>query len=626
MKRLGIITLLVFTWVSVTYGVSWLTINGQSQRHIDTPEATIVLSCDVDSFGNKISCEIYRDFNQNALIDSDDERLYFQYVVDGLGPIQDPEFGETIPGDESVRDGIIQTTLVYDEATHPNSSQQWLIRVRDQDNSSAVATLRWHIPRGPSGIEGQVTDSRTGVGIEHAIVHVLPANMPEHKSVATTDPHGRFSINLPPGEYTVETAFPTNHRYKSSTLTHKVGRGTFQMLDIQAEPFTTFVRGIILFENHAPAENVAVLLQNQEDFSIYHAKSDEQGNYNIGVPAGTYSITVSEYVAAYLDHHYWPDGFYAQPESDVLSLQAGQRLNHDIDLVPYPAFIEGTCTLNGEPVPDALIQGVAIDPETHHQKIFQTFSREDGSYSLGVSQQMITSVIAQKHGTSLTSFERLKHIDMTEKTQMSNMNFTFVKQVSLMGLSGQVTDKHQHPLAGVYVVAYNAWDHTPNGHLITQTDARGTFSFDVHVEGDWLIGVHKQDYHAHPHLYYKYLSNGMHYNQLNFVLSDDHTIPVDYDAQLQLADFQLLPHLPDPIYKETFINFVLPKSSYTEVEVLNMEGEELATLIEDQLSKGYQKIRWDGKDQDGNLIANGVYLCRVTSQDYSTIQPITLLK
>ena len=38
------------------------------------------------------------------------------------------------------------------------------------------------------------------------------------------------------------------------------------------------------------------------------------------------------------------------------------------------------------------------------------------------------------------------------------------------------------------------------------------------------------------------------------------------------------------------------------------------------------KIRWDGADKDGNIIANGVYLCRIKYQEKTTIQPITLLR
>lgn len=96
MFRFGIVTLFLINYSSIAFGVSGLTANGQNPLSIQTSTSDIVLFCDVASFGNKISCEIFHDIDQNLIIDSYDERLYFHYFVDGLAHIQDAEFGEEI--------------------------------------------------------------------------------------------------------------------------------------------------------------------------------------------------------------------------------------------------------------------------------------------------------------------------------------------------------------------------------------------------------------------------------------------------------------------------------------------------------------------------------------------------
>jgi hypothetical protein len=57
-----------------------------------------------------------------------------------------------------------------------------------------------------------------------------------------------------------------------------------------------------------------------------------------------------------------------------------------------------------------------------------------------------------------------------------------------------------------------------------------------------------------------------------------------------------------------------------------MDGNELTTLVDHDLSGGFQKVRWDGTDDFGNMIANGVYLCRIKSKESTTVVPITLLR
>ncbi len=531
----------------------------------------------------------------------------------------------TILGDETPRDGFIRTTLSFDAHSSPSSSQQWLVRLTDEDNSTAFAPIVWSIPKASSGIAGVVQDESTGTAIANAKILISVSHVPEQQYIATTDSAGTFRLNLRAGEYSIYTTFPTNSHYKATDVQNiRINRDHFASMVVSAEPFDTFIKGKIMFENNTPVENVPVVLQNTENYSIYHGKTNEHGEYEIGVPTGTYSLTANEYVAAYLGHFYWPEGFYALPDSRAIFAQDGETFEQNIKLLPYPAFIEGYCELDDKPVKDVLVQGIVIHPSSKQQQIFQAFSRSDGTYSLGVLDENIISVVAQKPGAYLD--RGMKNINMSNTSLVSDVNFSFTKQAGLMGFSGQVTNENQEPLQGVYVVAYNEWENSPEGHLIIQTDADGNYNFDVDVEGDWVIGIDKQEYHANPHLYYKYLSNGMHYNQLDFVLSDQKNLALDSDEQLHLAEFQLLPRLPDPIFKETVINFVLPTSSYTEVEVLDMNGKELATLIEDQMSKGYQKVKWDGKDEKGNFIANGVYLCRVTSQEKTSIQPITLLK
>ena len=45
--------------------------------------------------------------------------------------------------------------------------------------------------------------------------------------------------------------------------------------------------------------------------------------------------------------------------------------------------------------------------------------------------------------------------------------------------------------------------------------------------------------------------------------------------------------------------------------MVNMLGEEVRTLVNSQYQAGYHTIKWDGTDENGNMVSNGVYLYRI---------------
>ena len=259
------------------------------------------------------------------------------------------------------------------------------------------------------------------------------------------------------------------------------------------------------------------------------------------------------------------------------------------------------------------------------QQLYQTFSKADGSFNLGVGKKQITSLVAQKEGGYIAENATFRNINMRAQATASGYNFSFARTASLMSLSGAVL-KDNVPAADVFVVAFNSGSKGPDGHLITQTDENGAYYFDIKMAGDWQIGVFDKNHSAHPQIYYNYMSPGLKYRDLDFALSSDTKNDDIVQCELQLADFNLSPHFPNPFCKETVIDFILPKSSYTQIDVLDMDGVEVTSLVNNECASGYQKVSWDGADDQGNIIANGVYYCRIKYRETTEIQPITLFR
>ena len=75
--------------------------------------------------------------------------------------------------------------------------------------------------------------------------------------------------------------------------------------------------------------------------------------------------------------------------------------------------------------------------------------------------------------------------------------------------------------------------------------------------------------------------------------------------------FHLGQNYPNPFNPSTVIPFQLPVSTRVRLEVFNLLGQRVATLVDEALTAGSHVARWNGTDSAGRAVAAGVYLYRL---------------
>ncbi len=83
---------------------------------------------------------------------------------------------------------------------------------------------------------------------------------------------------------------------------------------------------------------------------------------------------------------------------------------------------------------------------------------------------------------------------------------------------------------------------------------------------------------------------------------------------------------PNPFNQITNIKVNIPASQHISLKVYDILGHEVATLTDENLSPGEHTFYWDGKNKDGSLLANGLYLIRLQTEKQSLAQIIILLR
>jgi len=94
----------------------------------------------------------------------------------------------------------------------------------------------------------------------------------------------------------------------------------------------------------------------------------------------------------------------------------------------------------------------------------------------------------------------------------------------------------------------------------------------------------------------------------------------------KVSDFKLERNFPNPFNPETVIKFNLPEASRVSLNVYNVLGQVVKTLVNEELSAGLHSVIWDGKNAQGSDVSSGVYFYRIKAGDFESTMRMTLLR
>jgi hypothetical protein len=92
------------------------------------------------------------------------------------------------------------------------------------------------------------------------------------------------------------------------------------------------------------------------------------------------------------------------------------------------------------------------------------------------------------------------------------------------------------------------------------------------------------------------------------------------------SEFALFQNCPNPFNPTTEITFSLPMKSEVKLEIFNIAGRKVATLIDGALEAGNHTVEWDGRESCGLPVASGIYLYRLSAGEFVEAKKMALLK
>jgi Tol biopolymer transport system component len=84
------------------------------------------------------------------------------------------------------------------------------------------------------------------------------------------------------------------------------------------------------------------------------------------------------------------------------------------------------------------------------------------------------------------------------------------------------------------------------------------------------------------------------------------------DVRALPKTLQLFPNYPNPFNPSTTIRYDLDRDSAVRLQIFDVRGRKIRTLADGESGAGSYSVTWDGLGSDGNRVASGIYIYRLT--------------
>jgi hypothetical protein len=90
--------------------------------------------------------------------------------------------------------------------------------------------------------------------------------------------------------------------------------------------------------------------------------------------------------------------------------------------------------------------------------------------------------------------------------------------------------------------------------------------------------------------------------------------------------YALHQNYPNPFNPTTILRYDLPEDTQVNITIYDIMGREVRTLVNNQQSAGYKSVVWDATNDLGQPVSAGMYLYRISAEEFVQVKKMVLLK
>lgn len=102
---------------------------------------------------------------------------------------------------------------------------------------------------------------------------------------------------------------------------------------------------------------------------------------------------------------------------------------------------------------------------------------------------------------------------------------------------------------------------------------------------------------------------------------------INEDTQALVPEKMILKqNHPNPFNPTTSIEFYLPRKTNVRMDIYNLLGQQVRTLIDRTMPVGNNMVLWDGRNDQGDVLPSGIYFYRFAIESYSATRKMILIR
>jgi hypothetical protein len=303
---------------------------------------------------------------------------------------------------------------------------------------------------------------------------------------------------------------------------------------------------------------------------------------------------IAEYDDVPNEHMVW--NTYQLPEP--LELEDGFMIGLSVQEINYPG--EGFLALGCD---DGLNEPWEFNPET----MYASYDYNSENFTAIEDWEFTNNFMLRAYGTDLgdVSFDNLR---------IAHSQNTYSHPLVSLPL--------QRPIdtgMPVYPIGDNTWQHRLelegykvylDGVLQGETEELSWTFEDLEYGQEYIAGVsalYDEDESEIVEVEFTYTITG----------ADDMEVPLVTKLET---------NYPNPFNPETTIRFSLAQAGNVTLEIFNIRGQKITTLIDEEMEASHHSIVWNGRNDSGSQMPSGMYLYRLSTPDYTKTKKMMLIK
>lgn len=100
----------------------------------------------------------------------------------------------------------------------------------------------------------------------------------------------------------------------------------------------------------------------------------------------------------------------------------------------------------------------------------------------------------------------------------------------------------------------------------------------------------------------------------------------EHSEAMMPTEISLAQNYPNPFNAETTIPFQLAETNVIQIKVFNTLGQEVRLLADQSFGTGAHRVQWDGRDNSGQKVPDGLYLYQIRTPTYVDVRKMTIIR